>query len=292
MTGRLFAVSFVLFWALPAAAQVPVPDPSLLGGEGESCRARSDCAAGLKCFEQVCTDAFKGSPCGATSECGGTYRCVGNVCVDPNTPPPPLPVPPPPPPPPPPTLQPPPPRDVSATAPSPVSPAPPLMPARPRGWMGFELGKGFHPFVGFIASPGFSIFINHNNGNLSSANPSMLFGFRGGLMFGTTELALEVSPFTYAPFLSSDVVFQANITIGDLLHVAGPVFWPLRFGAGVVAANVPGPAFETRIDLLGVAFNIGHILVDVHAPSFRAFTDFDAYSVLSFDFGLGAAYVF
>ncbi|MBL8923129.1 MAG: hypothetical protein JNJ54_30040 [Myxococcaceae bacterium] len=57
-----------------------------LGDVGESCRARSDCRAGLKCVNSMCTAPIaatkEGLSCEATSDCSsdGSLRCVAKVC--------------------------------------------------------------------------------------------------------------------------------------------------------------------------------------------------------------------
>lgn len=61
------------------------PDSSL-GDVGESCRARADCRAGLKCVNAVCAApqlaSKEGQACEATSDCSsdGSLRCVAKVC--------------------------------------------------------------------------------------------------------------------------------------------------------------------------------------------------------------------
>jgi len=57
-----------------------------LGGPGESCRARTDCAEGLKCVNQTCTDAREGQACEASSECGG-LKCIAKRCTSGAAPP-------------------------------------------------------------------------------------------------------------------------------------------------------------------------------------------------------------
>ncbi len=69
----------------PAAATTgpPAPEPQAaqLGEAGESCRARSDCAGGLKCVDNVCRDAFEGAACGSRRDCGERLGCFRNVCT-------------------------------------------------------------------------------------------------------------------------------------------------------------------------------------------------------------------
>lgn len=63
------------------------PDASL-GDVGESCRARADCRAGLKCVNAICTAPApavvtkEGQACEATADCSadGSLRCIARVC--------------------------------------------------------------------------------------------------------------------------------------------------------------------------------------------------------------------
>lgn len=50
------------------------------GGPGESCRARSDCADGLKCLQQLCVDENEGVSCQSRGDCGGRLACIDKVC--------------------------------------------------------------------------------------------------------------------------------------------------------------------------------------------------------------------
>ena len=65
-------------------APPPVPATPVLGGIGESCRARADCQSGLKCISQTCQHELYGLPCGTDSQCGDNLRCVQGVCGGPN----------------------------------------------------------------------------------------------------------------------------------------------------------------------------------------------------------------
>lgn len=65
-----------------------------LGVVGESCRARVDCQAGLRCVQFVCqapvAPSNEGRACAARSECGDpNLRCINRVCTRPEAPPPP-----------------------------------------------------------------------------------------------------------------------------------------------------------------------------------------------------------
>jgi hypothetical protein len=64
------------------------PDSSL-GEVGESCRARTDCRAGLRCINSQCSAPAMAAPvtkdgqaCEATTDCStdGSLRCIAHVC--------------------------------------------------------------------------------------------------------------------------------------------------------------------------------------------------------------------
>ena len=213
----------------------------------------------------------------ATADCGGTLRCVQNVCGGPQT--------------------------TAPTGPGPAAPpdggsaGDSAGNSGGEGWSDFRIGEGAHPFVGIVLLPGMSLVHEYVFGTASDVEGAFLFGLKGGVLFGTTELAVEVSPMTYVPFTAgaADPVFQANFTVGSHLTLTDEIRWPLRFGVGVAAVNIPtrsDVAFLTRFDLLGLSFNYGHLLIDAHFPSFRFGTDFDQGGVFNWLFGVGASYVF
>ena len=86
-SATLFALSALANPATALAQGVPptvTPAPaeaSGVGGPGESCRARTDCAAGLKCVSNACHDEMEGASCTARTDCGGKLACVGEKCV-------------------------------------------------------------------------------------------------------------------------------------------------------------------------------------------------------------------
>jgi hypothetical protein len=63
-----------------AGAPVEAPQEAL-GDVGESCRARSDCADGLKCVDKTCRDQFEGTSCESRRDCGPRLGCFSNVCA-------------------------------------------------------------------------------------------------------------------------------------------------------------------------------------------------------------------
>jgi len=318
---------------LLAVTAVGRADDSDLGGPGESCRARADCKHGLLCLQNVCTDQHEGQSCGATSECG-TLKCIQNRCVNPlrlpagtTTAPPP---PPPPtttaPPPPPPTTTAPPPPPPTTTAPPP--PPPPPETTEPTGgatspteaapshafddWLHFKL-EGVRPFVGFTLAGGFlSAGYTASEGSLwgPGFDGAFLFAFRGGVLVGQSEIALELAPGTDLwDAYAGGPAFEMNASYAYMLPIlksdSAELDWPFRVGIGVLAggANTKNDVFfETRVDLVGVSLRIGHVVAELHAPSFRyAVTNghVDPIAVegvtthvLSFFFGTSVGYVF
>mgnify|MGYP000906236890 CR=1 FL=1 len=68
--------------APPTETPASTPDPAEVRGEvGESCRARSDCADGLKCVANTCRDQFEGTTCESRRDCGPRLGCFKNVCA-------------------------------------------------------------------------------------------------------------------------------------------------------------------------------------------------------------------
>ena len=246
--------------ASPATALVA--DASLLGGPGESCRARSDCQAGLRCFEGACRDERQGMTCGATVDCGGVLRCMDNVCVNPNA--------------------------VEA--------------ARWAGdgggtWSDFKL-EGVHGFVGVDIAGGPSMPLHYETGDTLDVAGSVLFAIRGGMTFGAGEVGVEFSPMTFLPYADDSVYpdpsLQVLTYVGARLPIAGNFHYAMRFGLGVVAVNTPSDevVFQQRFDLLGFGFNIGHLVLDFHLPSFRHLTDFENGSMFLWQTGVATTYVF
>lgn len=208
----------------PTATPTPVPERPLgemLGGQGESCRARADCESPLACKE--------------------------NICVDPNAPPP---------------------KPAATGSP-------------------FEL-RGAHALVGLSVRGGPAWLVT-NAGGVTQSDPNLQGSFavalRAGLLVGKSELAVEISPFTEIlyrniPPAFTGPAFGATLTYGyyaplhEGQHVA--VYWPIRFGVGVLAGanNTGGLAyFQGRLDLIGFAVRVDHVLLGFEIPSARyAFT--------------------
>lgn len=245
-----------------------------LGGPGESCRARADCKNGLKCMNEVCTDEREGESCGATSDCGGRLKCIDNKCTSP-------------------------------------------LGARGGGgggrgasdWMKFDVTDGnIHPFVGLTVAGGFDTGgITGNTvftGGFNTFDGAFLFALQGGAFFGNNQLSFEIAPVTFvydgkAPGpafeMTANYAYFVPLTKSGDVHV----YWPLRFGLGMMAGpdvNALGLAyFQVRADLIGAAIQFGHIVVDLHLPSFRYLvTDKSGVQLhgLEWLFGTSLSYVF
>lgn len=147
-------------------------------------------------------------------------------------------------------------------------------------WMHFEL-KGFHPFVGvgLLGGPAkpFSATTGRDQFPITG---SLLFSLRGGFYAGRNEIAIEMSPMTYAAFTdgSRGPQFQLAFDYTGLIPLQeGPtvsLYWPMRFGVGFVAGNMAigrsEPTFlQLRFDLIGFAIKVGHVMIDLSLPSFR-----------------------
>ena len=249
--------------------------PQSLGGAGESCRARSDCKAGLRCVNQVCTDEHEGQQCGATSDCGGELRCISNKCTSPTAA-----------------------KQAQAAA------------ASSDDWMKFNPFDGnMHPYAGITIAGGFmTAGVSGNTpftGGFNTFRGGFLLALNGGVYIGNHQLSFEISPVTYWPTLASppgpafemsaNYAYMVPLTDSGDLHV----FWPIRFGLGMAAGpdlNLLGLAwFQMRLDLIGAAFQIGHVVIDLHLPTFRyAITDKTGVQahLLDWLFGASIGYVF
>lgn len=277
MNMARFAASLVAVLAVPVSARAqqtmpapPPPGPPMaLGGAGESCRARTDCKQSLKCVNQVCRDEREGQSCAATSDCGVELRCVERTCT-------------------------------SATS------------ARgSRGldfdtndWMKFKL-EGTHPFFGLTFAGGFMT--KGITGNFAGAVKSFdffdgafLFALHGGVFIDKEQLELEISPFTYVwDGKANGPIFQMTANYAHFFQLYDSndlrIYWPIRIGLGMSAGdNILGLAtFQPRADLIGVALQVGHAIIDLHLPTFRyAVTDKNGTQlhVLDWMFGTSISY--
>lgn len=160
--------------------------------------------------------------------------------------------------------------------------------------MDFEIGDGIHPYAGLTMAPGVFLGLDYPSGATTGAFGSFMFSLRGGVMFGSTVLELELSPMTWVPVLDSgSTTLNLNLSIGSYNQLVEGVYWPTRFGVGLQYLEASSQTlFQTRLDMIGVAFNIGHVLIDLYVPSFRFTTEFDQFGTFNWLFGAGASYVF
>ena len=266
--------SFLIIGALCLSSSIASAD--ILGGAGESCRATSDCKLGLKCIQQTCVDPKEGTSCGASSDCGGDLKCKNNKCVSG--------------------------VGSAATATTTQSNATDTAPSGPSQWMQFEL-QGTHPFVGlaWMGGPATAGTVSTGGRWDPSIEGSFVFAVRGGVYLNRIELAIELSPMTYAYYHPiTGPAFQVNGTAGysiPLTRSGGiELAWPLRLGVGTFFGNVGSHAyFQVRTDLVGLTLRVGHLLIDFYMPSYRmAFTSVDNVTgvLLSWEIGAGVSYAF
>jgi hypothetical protein len=236
---------------------------SLLGGPGESCRARSDCAQGLKCVDQVCRDDMEGATCAAKADCGGRLVCVDQVCVIPGQPR----------------------RKQQKEQRDVDEPAEPAEPDK-------EL-EGVRPHIGLMLGGG----PTHGANDSGIVFGSLLFALKGGVFIDRAEIGLEFAPASFVTSFDPDVpLVELNAYFGYHIPVAGPVSWPLRAGIGFShAAPAGGLAddilLEARADLIGISILVDPVLIDLFLPSFRANTDTDGVDAFTYVFGVGAAWL-
>lgn len=147
------------------------------------------------------------------------------------------------------------------------------------GWMNFEL-KGPHPYVGIGLNGGpVKPFDAKSGRDPGIIGGSFVFALRGGLYAGRNEIGVELSPMTnlvgsyggqsVGPAFSLAFNYTGYIPLHESSTLG--VYWPMRVAFGFVAGNIPGDwAFmQFRFDLIGLAFKIGHVMLDFSLPSFR-----------------------
>jgi hypothetical protein len=137
-------------------------------------------------------------------------------------------------------------------------------------------------------------------GSFNLRSRSSVCSLRAGIFAGKSEIGLEVSPATYFPFSGMGPSFQLAASYGYFLTIRESrtvsVYWPLRLGAGVFGYNSLGLAFfQLRADVAGISLRIGHVLVDLYAPSFRyaiSFVSGEDLHLLALHLGGGVTYAF
>ena len=168
----------------------------------------------------------------------------------------------------------------SATASAVATTAAPSATSEP-AWEDFEL-DGTHPFVGLTIGPGASGWWPYAEKRVE-VKPAFFFGLRGGVTFDQAELGFELAPVTWVPFFDQSPSLSFLVTIGGYPKLGEGVYWPLRFGLGLSALNTPDPAdkalMQGRVDLIGLAFQYGHLLFEIDLPSTRFHSEFQHYGI-------------
>lgn len=239
----------------PPAAAPAAPD-ARLGGNGESCRARTDCQQGLVCIGGTCQWEGTGSVCEATADCKQPLVCMGQRCTDPNAPPP-APA-----------------YGQPAYGQTQYQPAP-QYPAYPQGAQPGAYAppaeKG--PFDGtrFIIGAGFS------------GGPDWIWGggFAGRTGFGMFDIKLgglferrEIS-FVYAPVMYfPGVAHSIRLETANYHKLGGDVYWPIRTSIGGVFGN-GGGAMLVGLDFLSFGMAAGPALFELNLAKIRLQSNFD-----------------
>jgi hypothetical protein len=260
------------------------PD-ALLGGPGESCRARADCQSGLKCLNAVCTVPIpitkEGQACEATSECStdGSLRCIARVCSRPGTRPAAVVA-----------------QATPAPAPAPsqgwsAAPPPPqptaYQPAYPpppssRGpvqtadeLIAQAIEAEVRPFEKNAFFIGGALHGGVVNGVAPSVGPDLRFGW----FFKRTQLSFELGLQYYPSSAEASVSGRASVGFSVPFVERGDFafFWGPKAGVSLLAGALT--ALGVHADLVSFGIRTGHWLVDLQLPS------------VGLVFGGGAAYV-
>jgi hypothetical protein len=235
-----------------ASAEAALRLRTVVGGIGETCRARSDCGEGLKCVANVCQDERQGQACQADTDCGTRLACIDAVC---------------------------------AVRPKPSGGAEAERPSKglegTRAHLGVMLGGG----------------PTHTDRTFLGVEGSLLFSIKGGVLLDRSELGLEFSPASFVLAFDPDVpLVQLNAYVGYHIPLAGPVSWPMRFGAGFshfapASGRSDDITLEGRADLVGASILVDPILIDIFLPSFRVNTDLSRAHFFTYVFGAGASWL-
>lgn len=167
--------------------------------------------------------------------------------------------------------------------------------------------SGWHPFVGVGAAPGLSMLFGWQgmfNGVLRDPQAAFMFSVRGGLLYGRFELALELSPVAYVPAFMSGLQaiavsplyqngagFSLAASVGGYMWVAGNLYWPVRLHVGFNTLNTNTGIFG-GLDLAGLSYKWGHLLMGVTLLGLRFYTDFNTGGIASALFNVSAEWVF
>jgi hypothetical protein len=221
------------------APQTATVDASMLGGAGESCRARSDCQAGLRCIDAVCRDEREGTSCQSSMECG-SLKCIQNRCTSSTA-------------------------SLASTDPK---------EEESHGWMDFTFGEGTHGFTGISMLGGPGALLDIDPAEVEGVEPAWAFELYGGVLINRFELALHFSPVAYKLYdANPDTQLSARLTVGGYIPITESVSWVMRAGAGFAAVNTGLERDDVlpmlQADLIGVAIHVGHLNIEIDAPSYR-----------------------
>ncbi len=160
--------------------------------------------------------------------------------------------------------------------------------------------SGVHFFAGLSGAPGFSAFWPEHQLKMQFRAAGQ-FAFRVGVLMKRFEVGLELAPAAWYPGDYADGNVSAgpkvalNLTLGHLAEITDSVYWPLRFGAGVMASNTRTPFGMLRIDVIGFGYAIpvgpGRLLVDLALPSLRFFSEVKHLGIWSWLFNLSVVYL-
>lgn len=241
------------------------PD-ALLGGPGESCRARADCQSGLKCLNAVCTAPApvtkEGQACEATSECStdGSLRCIARVCSKPGT------------------------RPSAVMA----QPAPAPAPAPSQGWSAAPPPPSYQPppsssgqsqtadeliaqaieaEVRPFDKNAFFIGGALNGGVVNGVAPSVGPDLRFGWFFKRTQLSFELGLQYYPSSAEASVSGRASVgfSVPFAERADFAFFWGPKAGVTVLAGALT--AIGVHADLVSFGIRSGHWLFDLQLPS-------------------------
>lgn len=242
--------------------------PAAAGGSaGESCRARSDCAEGLKCIEQVCRDPNNPSAGGSASGSAGGGSDSGSSGSE---------------------------RSGGGSSGGESSGGGSSGGGGGGDLLDGEL-EGLRAHMGIIFGGGPS----HPDDPADLVRGSLLFSLKGGILIDRAELGLEFAPATYVINFDPDLPSVHLIAYGGY-HI--PVFksisWPLRLGIGLTQPTFRGETrgldalLALRADLIGVSVLLAdQFLIDAHLPSWRINIDPDpGAAIFSYIFGVGASW--
>jgi hypothetical protein len=250
---RMWAV-LVLSLAAPALAD----DDAVLGGSGESCRARLDCQGGLRCVNHVCVQSVvsraESQPCQSTANCGD-LRCVEGRCINPFAP-------------------------------------PEAGPGRVRFFLGL-VSMGGVAYGGVISNGG-RFDTSAQSTFVAAVRAGVLIDERHEIAVELSPFTYAYYQPSPGPAFQVNATYGYRVPL--VVSSSFSIYWPFRVGAGFFTGNTGGDVYaQFRADLIGVSLRLGHFMVDLYAPSFRyaiSSVQQETPNVLSWEFGVGGSYVF